>query len=225
MMVYRQERQCEDIKYLLIRKSVKNINMRIDSTGKVVISANPIISLNRIDEFVHERREWILKHQEKATNSPRKCEQNHEIFTLFGRTLKIKYLVGKVSRVYYDDDYLFIQVKGKADYEKVLIKFVDQLCSDIYIDIIGIMRKTLYEYDIPMPVLKIRTMRSRWGSCIPKKQQITLNRRLIHYPIEFIEYVVLHELVHFIQPNHSKEFYDIIKKHMGDYKERIRLSV
>ncbi|MEG1630218.1 MAG: M48 family metallopeptidase, partial [Erysipelotrichaceae bacterium] len=91
-------------------------------------------------------------------------------------------------------------------------------------DIIGIMRNTLSEYDIPSPSLKIRTMSSRWGSCIPDKQQITLNRRLIHYPIEFIEYVVLHELVHFVQPNHSKTFYAIVENHMSDYKKRIQMA-
>ncbi len=67
-------------------------------------------------------------------------------------------------------------------------------------------------------------MKSRWGSCIPAKQQITLNQNLIHYPIEFAEYVILHELVHFIQPNHSKAFYQIIEYYMPDYKERIKLA-
>ena len=74
-----------------------------------------------------------------------------------------------------------------------------------------------------MPTIKIREMKSRWGSCIPAKQQITLNKRLIHYPVEFIEYVVLHEFVHLIQPNHSKAFYHIIEYHMPDYKARIAL--
>ena len=66
--------------------------------------------------------------------------------------------------------------------------------------------------------LKILKMTSRWGSCMPKKNQITLNSQLIHYQERFIDYVVIHEYAHLIQPNHSKAFYSIIEKYMPDYK-------
>ena len=61
-------------------------------------------------------------------------------------------------------------------------------------------------------------MNSRWGSCMPSKRQITLNVRCIYYQRELLRYVVIHEFAHFIQPNHSKQFYHIIEKYMPDYK-------
>ena len=84
-------------------------------------------------------------------------------------------------------------------------------------------QKSLCNYHIEFPQIKIRDMKSRWGSCTPAKNSITLNKKLIHYPFEFIEYVVLHEFVHFIQPNHSQAFYHIIENYMPDYKERMKL--
>ena len=54
---------------------------------------------------------------------------------------------------------------------------------------------------------------------MPSKNQITLNLQLIHYDEKFIEYVVLHEYAHLIQPNHSKAFYHVIEKYMPDYKK------
>ena len=51
-----------------------------------------------------------------------------------------------------------------------------------------------------------------------------LYKRLIHYPVEFIEYVILHEFAHFVHPNHSRAFYALIEKYMPDYKERIAMS-
>ncbi|MEG0841210.1 MAG: SprT family zinc-dependent metalloprotease [Erysipelotrichaceae bacterium] len=211
--------------YTLTIKNVKNINLRIDQAGNILVSAKPFTPLNKIDDFVSSKNEWILNRINKIENHKKLCEQSNKLFSLFGRQLKIKITKGKTcNKVYYDNEYLYIQTKGKQDPFKLLSKFVDQLCQDVFIDIIGIMRNTLNEYNIPTPVLKIRTMSSRWGSCIPAKDQITLNRRLIHYPIEFIEYVVLHELVHFIQPNHSKAFYEIIEKHMSDYKKRIQMA-
>ena len=63
-------------------------------------------------------------------------------------------------------------------------------------------------------------MTSRWGSCQIKKNTITLNRRLIETPMECIEYVVVHEFTHFLQPNHSRKFYDLLAVFMPDWEER-----
>ncbi|MEG2396279.1 MAG: M48 family metallopeptidase, partial [Oscillospiraceae bacterium] len=78
-------------------------------------------------------------------------------------------------------------------------------------------------YKIPNVIIKIRKMKSRWGSCQPKTGIVTLNSQLINAPIGCIEYVVLHELCHFVQPNHSKDFYSLVSAIMPDYKERKKL--
>lgn len=79
--------------------------------------------------------------------------------------------------------------------------------------------KVLSKYNIKMPEIKVRKMKTRWGSCIPSKNKITLNIALIYVPKECMEYVVLHELVHFLEPNHGKRFYGIIEEYMSDYKQ------
>ena len=62
-------------------------------------------------------------------------------------------------------------------------------------------------------------MTSRWGSCSPKKNQICLNMRMLHYPKKFMEYVVVHELAHFVEPNHSASFYHVIEQVMPEYRK------
>ena len=59
----------------------------------------------------------------------------------------------------------------------------------------------------PFPEIRFKKMTSRWGSCTPGKNLITLNTALGHVPPECAEYVVVHELCHFLHPNHSKSFY------------------
>lgn len=78
------------------------------------------------------------------------------------------------------------------------------------------------QYGFAFPEVKIREMTSRWGSCRPTKGRITLNSRLAGKPREATEYVVLHELAHFVYPNHSKGFYQFIETYMPDWKERER---
>lgn len=225
MNVEKKVVQCKKypIQYTLVMKKVKNINMRIEKNGDIVVSANPFIPMEKIDEFVTEKVNWIVKHQEQVRQRQSQVLMEKDAMMLFGKKYKIKTSTGKFNHVSYDEDTILITKKEGASEEKLLQNFLDKLCKDVFLDIAHITYKGLRDYQLAFPTIKIRTMTTRWGSCIPAKQQITLNRRLIHYPIEFIEYVVLHEFVHFIQPNHSKAFYHIVENHMPDYRARMAL--
>lgn len=218
--------QCKDfpITYTLLTKQVKNINLRIQPSGEIVVSANPFVPQKKIDDFVHEKISWILEHQQKMLEKRTMSLVSEDQFVLFGRPLKVKTSKGKYNQVHYDKDILYVQLRDGADYAKVIEQFTTKLCKDVFIDIAGLIHKKLEDYQLQFPVIKIRKMKTRWGSCIPVKHQITLNQNLIHYPIEFIEYVVLHEFIHFIQPNHSKAFYHLIENYMPDYKARIQMA-
>ncbi len=211
------------ITYTLVTKQVKNINMRISSKGEVVVSANPFVPMDKIDDFVSSKVSWIVKHQKSMQERSRKSMIDDKHIVLFGNSLKIRKTTGKYNHVSYDKDTLYVQCREQADPEKVIRQFLDKLCRDVFLDIATLTFRSLSDYHLEFPDVKIRDMKSRWGSCTPAKNSITLNRKLIHYPFEFIEYVVLHEFVHFIQPNHSKAFYNIIENYMPDYKTRMEM--
>lgn len=211
------------ITYTLVTKQVKNINMRISSKGEVVVSANPFVPMDKIDDFVSSKVSWIVKHQKSMQERSQKSMIDDKHIVLFGNSLKIRKTTGKYNHVSYDKDTLYVQCREQADPEKVIRQFLDKLCRDVFLDIATLTFRSLSNYHLEFPDVKIRDMKSRWGSCTPAKNSITLNRKLIHYPFEFIEYVVLHEFVHFIQPNHSKAFYNIIENYMPDYKMRMEM--
>ena len=211
------------ITYTLVTKQVKNINMRISSKGEVVVSANPFVPMDKIDDFVSSKVSWIVKHQKSMQESSQKSMIDDKHIVLFGNSLKIRKTTGKYNHVSYDKDTLYVQCREQADPEKVIRQFLDKLCRDVFLDIATLTFRSLSDYHLEFLDVKIRDMKSRWGSCTPAKNSITLNRKLIHYPFEFIEYVVLHEFVHFIQPNHSKAFYNIIENYMPDYKTRMEM--
>ena len=211
------------ITYTLVTKQVKNINMRISSKGEVVVSANPFVPMDKIDDFVSSKVSWIVKHQKSMQERSQKSMIDDKHIILFGNSLKIRKTTGKYNHVSYDKDTLYVQCREQADPEKVVRQFLDKLCRDVFLDIATLTFRSLSNYHLEFPDVKIRDMKSRWGSCTPAKNSITLNRKLIHYPFEFIEYVVLHEFVHFIQPNHSKAFYNIIENYMPDYKTRMEM--
>ena len=73
------------------------------------------------------------------------------------------------------------------------------------------------------PIIKVKDLKSAWGICHYTKGYITFNRALAAKPREAVEYVVLHEYVHFLEPNHQAGFHQTMARLMPDYSERKRL--
>lgn len=67
--------------------------------------------------------------------------------------------------------------------------------------------------------VSIRDQRTRWGSC-SKKANLNFNYRLVHLPLRLCDYVVVHELCHLEELNHSQDFWNLVAKQLPDYKER-----
>ena len=81
----------------------------------------------------------------------------------------------------------------------------------------------LFDEDIPFPKLKIRSMKTRWGVCNKRDNSVTLNSKLIKYSVHEIDYVIIHELSHFVHFDHSKEFWETVRIHMSDYKKAVAI--
>ena len=74
-------------------------------------------------------------------------------------------------------------------------------------------------YTVPTPTMRLRYMTSRWGSCMPVKEVITVNTRLLLGPTKFAHYVMVHEFAHFIEPNHSSHFYKVMSDVLPNWQQ------
>ena len=93
-------------------------------------------------------------------------------------------------------------------------------------DVLELCRKAFPYFEargVNYPTIRFRKMVSRWGSCNPTKGIVTFNLNLTYAPFECVEYVVLHEFVHFLQANHSDRFYAELEKVCPDWKERRKM--
>lgn len=222
---------CEDgdIPYLLTRKSVKNVNLRIKPEGKVLVSANNSVPTDFIDAFIEKKQRYIFsalsKYEEKKKlfQSVPKRYVSGESYDLLGKSLRLKVEVNKEENVYTDGVYIFLRVKDKDDFrhkEIMMSKWLKQYQTTVFEELLQEKYLLFEKYGVTYPTLKIRNMTSRWGSCQQKKGIITLNSKLIEAPRNCIEYVILHEFVHFIHPNHSRQFWDFVAMMMPDWKDR-----
>lgn len=217
-----------EIRYVLEEKLVKNLNLRIHKDCKVYVSANPDISAEQVDDFVVSKGSYIRSAQEKFfemaqyTLQPRQYVSG-ETFYLLGRGVRLKVEKNECETISSDGIYLYLCIKDPDDYvkkQKTVTRYLDEQCRTIFGEIISETHLVFQKYGISMPVLRIRNMETRWGSCLAKKGIITLNKRLIEVPRNCIEYVVMHEFCHFVHPNHSKRFYDFLTTLMPDWRER-----
>ena len=217
-----------EINYCLERKEVKNLNLRIRKDGNVFVSANNDVPLEEIDEFVRSKSDYVLasvkKFEEMAQCRPQpKQYVSGESFYIQGRALRLKVSNADKDRVNTDGVYIFLEVKDPDDFDrkhKLISRFLNKQCKLVFEEVIDELYPAFKKYGVDKPMLKIRDMETRWGSCLAKKGIITLNKRLLEAPRNCIEYVVMHELCHFIQPNHSKHFYSFLTMLMPDWKER-----
>lgn len=216
------------IDYTLTRKSKKNINIKIKNNGEVCVSAPRYVNKKDLENILMQKSEWIISSREKVISKIPKKTIEDNTATILGSTYPIKIIDGDINKVYIHDEFLTLQIKSafvdnkdyinkffnawKKDYEYLLCdKLVDK-----YLD-------GFKKFSLTKPSLTIREMTTRWGSCIPAKSKITINKRLIDMPIDCLEYVVLHEVSHLIEANHSKNFYALIESQMPDWKERKKL--
>ena len=219
------------IEYELQRKDVKNINLRIKSDRTIFVSANTRISERIIEEFIESKSVYILKalaHYEELAKYAPKPKQfvDGETFRILGHDRRLKVVEAKKSKVECDESYITLTVKNADDYEmkkKLMDKWLVSICKDTIQSLCDAIYPKFQKYGVEYPVIRYRNMVSRWGSCQPKRCVLTFNFALVEAPISCIEYVVVHEFTHFLQPNHSKKFYQQLAMFMPDWEERKKI--
>ena len=187
----------------VIRKNNKNTYLRVKE-GKIIVTTNYLTSSSSINKLIKDNTSFINKILLKENK-----KKEDTSFKLFGINYDIIYGFPNTE---------IEENKIYAKDEKSLNKYLSNYIRDIYQKRIDYYYN-LFEENIPIPNLKIRKMTSRWGVCNIKNHNVTLNLELSKYDIEALDYVIVHELSHFIYPNHQKEFWLLVSKYYPNYKE------
>ena len=216
------------IEYDFYRKDVKNLNLRIKADQSVYVSANHRVSEKTIHDFLRSKSEYILKaldrYSEMAKYAPKpKMYVDGESFTILGHDLRLKVTQGKRNTVVSDEVYITLTVKDLNDHalkKRTMDNWLKKRCMECTHDVCEAVYPKFQKYGVEFPEIRVRNMVSRWGSCQPKRKILTFNILLTEAPLSCIEYVVTHEFVHFLQPDHSRKFYQYLSMFMPDWKER-----
>lgn len=216
------------ITYTLKRKDVKNLNLRIHTDGQIYVSAGKRLAASQIDAFVIKKGPFIEKAQRKFHELEQyrpgpKRYVSGETFYIQGHGLQLRIIQAAKESVDSDGVYIRLCTKAPDDFqrkERLMRRYLHEQCMAVFSQTLERLYPLFEKYGVARPTLRIRSMKTRWGSCLVKKGIVTLNTHLLEAPQNCIEYVVMHELCHFIHPNHSKDFYGFLAMLMPDWKER-----
>ncbi len=219
----------DDIDIIIERKSVKKIRLKVYPDGVVKLSAPLGVSGECINDYLSSKTKWI----ENSLNyfkdvGANELETIHSGIStrILGRQKRITVKEGKIYKIEQKEDYIYIQSPATDDKQALQKQFERwwQKQSKLYfLPVIERLHPIVAKHGIDQPALQVRKMKTLWGSCSRKHGKINLNYYLYKASPPCIDYVVLHELIHFIYPKHNKDFYEFLTVHMPDWKERKRI--
>lgn len=210
----------------ILRKDVKNFTLRVKPNGKTELVVPLLATKKHIDKILEKRKNWIDEKKEYFSKfkSVEKKLISGENMKYFGKNYRLKvYETYKNERVILSRGKLNLYVKNKDDYNKKLNLIECWYKEKAMIHFLNTVNKYNKITQKDSINVRIRKMKTRWGSCNKTKKYINLNLNLIKKPKICIEYVVFHELAHLIYPNHSKDFYNYLSLYMSDWKEREKI--
>lgn len=202
------------IKYNLILKNKKNISIKIDFNGSIIVYSPIGIDMIFIEKLLVKNQEWILNNISKMKKINN--EDNKKIIFL-GKDFFIKIENCENEKIYIDKDVIIIRTKVTSN------KYVKKMLSSWYKEQANVIIKKRVEMLsvkcnlFPSKII-IKNQKSIWGSCNTKKE-VRLNWRLILMPKFVMDYIIIHELCHIKYMNHSKEFWDLVSYYKHNYKE------
>lgn len=196
----------KEYEVVIIKKNNKNTYLRVKEDLKIYVTTNHFTSKTSIKNLLDNNIDAI----KKMINSQVKQNKKKDFFYYLGNSYEV--FIDEVDEIKFLDDAIFVPS------EEYLNKWLKNEIKRIFKERLD-YNYNRYNEKIPYPKLKIRTMSSRWGVCNIRDNSVTLNTKLIEYEIDKLDYVIIHELSHFIHFNHSKEFWEQVSKYTPNYKQ------
>jgi len=199
----------------IVKSSRKSVSIQVLDNGNLSIKAPRRISKKEIHRIISKHQDWISKKQEIVKNRQiiDKKFLEEEEFLLFGKKLELKFNKNfKIPAVF--DNNLLISENISDNWKTIFELWYKKLALDFFQKRALIYSKLL---GVSYTKIKLSNAKTRWGSC-SSTGNINLSWRLIMSPIEVIDYVVIHELAHLIEPNHSKHFWMHVARIQPEYK-------
>lgn len=217
-------------------KLVKNITLRIKENGGIFLTAPVGMSISEVQRFLESREQWLrqklqqvlqeqLQQKQEKKYSMGELPFDGQHVWLWGRRLPAHFLLSSKKHGTYEvqADAVNFYYRSELNNE-AKCAFVESFYKQ---ELAGRGEQLLQAWEKKMGVrhtgLKVHRMKTRWGSCNVRTGGINLNTLLACWPQECLEYIVVHELAHLHEANHSPRFYAIVERYLPEWRERKKM--
>ena len=221
-VISEKEITVDDIKIKVIKKTnMKNLYLRVrQGSGEIVLTA-PKVSDEYIMQFVRTKIEVLRQHIEDSkkrnTDSDKKYVDGETHF-LWGRPYTLRVLDSKKHSTKSGDE-IFIYVKNVDDSKEIKRKLNVFYREEMKIKLANFVQMAENMSGVSPNETRIKNMKTRWGSCNVRDRRIWLSLNLAKYDESCLLYILIHELTHLKEKNHTKRFYELLDESFSKRKE------
>lgn len=209
----------------VIRKDIKNVHLSVlPPDGRVRLSAPKRMKEETLRAYTLTRLPWIRQQQRKLVSQPRETKREYlprESHYVWGERCLLKIVEAdappSVSRKHKK---LMLQVRPGTDRDRRAELLAAWYRTQIRERVDALLPEWERCLKVRMNTLFVQHMRTKWGSCNPTKGNVRLNTELAKKPPECLEYILVHELIHMIEPTHNERFVQLMSQHMPDWRSR-----
>ena len=179
---------------------------------------------SELRRFIAAREDWVRRKLEEMAQRPlppARLYQDGEPQPLLGRQYPLALVCGRPFGVWLAAGRLTVRFGRPEEVPRRLSQWYREQALGVFANRLELCFPPMACLGIVKPALRSRPMRSRWGSC-SRGGTITLNSELVKYPLEFIDYVLVHELCHLREFNHGPGFYALMDRFLPDWRDRKR---
>lgn len=214
-----------DLNFELTRKSIKRLYLRIKSPdGRVSVSAPHHVPLKQIHALLIERQDWIRQHQIRIQQQPRA----HTVEPLgagtaihcLGQPLTLRLATNaRTNRAEIDADILRLHRREITPTSEQIQHGLNRFLREILQQTLDARASPWAErIGVAPSFIGIKRMKTRWGSCNTRDRRIWLNLELARMPVECIDLVLVHEMVHLHERHHNARFYAFMDQYLPDWR-------
>lgn len=215
--------QLNDISVEISYKAIKNIHLSVyPPAGRVKVSAPEGLAQETIRLFVISKLGWIRREQKKMLSQEREAVREYlgmESHYLWGQ----RYLLEMVEleskpKVTLEYKKIVLQVRPSASRDKKKSVLDAWYRAELKRVLIPLISKWEQNMGLSISGYSIRRMKTKWGSCSHESRTIRINLELVKKPQECLEYIVVHELAHILEPTHNARFLALLDHHLPGWK-------
>lgn len=205
-------------------KNIKNVHLSVHPpAGRVTIAAPSRMDIETIRLFAVTKLGWIRRQQRKLQEQERETPREFltdESHFVWGQRYLLKVVPAKAASVDLGHSSLTLRVPADATMERKSAVLAQWYRDQIKLAVVALIARWAPLVGVDVPSIKAQRMKTKWGSCNHRARTILLNTELAKKPKECLEYVLVHEMVHLLEPTHNRRFTTAMDRLMPNWRLR-----